>query len=144
VFLIKLPTRAYFIWKLLCMERQPLDGINMKQFEKYLNKLESTLCSGGPTGQPPIPLFFSASAAPMSHQAPRALGLPSSPSLSSSTYKDPDHPDPPASSVSGHRSSPPPPPLFSLVRRLRRQVLLLLFQNFLDAVIPTSSPELYV
>jgi hypothetical protein len=38
LFLIKLSTLPYFIWKMLCRGTHPSDQINLNHFEKYLNK----------------------------------------------------------------------------------------------------------
>jgi hypothetical protein len=131
LFLIILSTCTYFIWKILCEGRQPLDGINITKFGKYLKNINPHCSRGGLTGQPAIPL----SSATSTSRRRAAVLLSPTCSRSSPTVPPLLGVVPPSP---GHFSlcrEDSPPPLFFSVQGYRWAAVLPSFSN------STPSPE---
>jgi hypothetical protein len=102
LFLIKLSTRTYFIWKIWCTKRQHLDEINTKQFGKYLKYINRHRSSG--------PTHPSASPVLSSHAACR--WLPPARPLPHRSRQEPVPPPSSRSPASARIRTGTPPPSF--------------------------------
>jgi hypothetical protein len=149
LFLIKLSICKYFIWKFWCMGRHPLDGINIKQFGKYLKNQKPTLCSSR--------AHQSATRLPCSHRTSITSCTTGSAAHHLRTSCTPragslleSHPAPfairshaPISGLfflSAVKSSPPH--LFSFARGHRRAAVLLSFSLFDSVSLSPNRPRL--